>query len=130
MKTLEQHHLDGLAWPGLKRAVQSLCARAFLAPASGGDDSIILEDGSRYIYTAWFWEFVGTLTVTRRRADGEPEAWQDVEPSPANVAAMRARIAAVWIDVGAPRPWAEHEADAALAFEAFVDMQYVGWLRA
>lgn len=130
MKTLEQHHFDSLAWPGLKTAVDSFCARALLAPANGGDDSIILDDGSRFIYTVRFWELVGSLTVTGRRADGEPEAWQTVEPSPANVAAMRARIVALWMQVGAPHSWAEHEADAALTFEAFIDVQHLGWLRA
>lgn len=73
---------------------------------------------------------MGALVVSRWDSDGGPLEVQDARLAPADVATVRARISELWVELGAPRVWAEREADEALAFEMFIDMQQLGWLTA
>ena len=117
------------SWRGVRAAVELLCSSGFLVADDRGDASVVL-DGVRYVYTILFWVHVGEMEPTHWAPDGEPDEARHVDHTPASVASLRARIADVWTGLGAPREWAESEADEALAWELFLDVQEVGWLRA
>lgn len=68
-------------------------------------------DGDSFAYTFSFWIGVGALVPF----DGGP-SYRCTIQSPEDEEALRARLAATWVEAGATPEWAREEADAAVAF--------------
>ena len=96
--------------PAIGQAVgESLVARGFLSRETDLTRVDVILLGGYFCYTPELWVHVGALS-----RDESGRGWRVGARSPEGQAEVRARLAQVWQEAGAPEGWARMEAGSAL----------------